>query len=306
MKCPKCGNEMIWLNDFDAEDFPGISSTYYCFECDEDIEITTRLETEKSLPLNKINNTDCLTGLKDLPENSIDMILTSPPYDNLRDYKGYSFDFENIAKELFRVLKPGGVAVWVVNDATVKGSETGTSFKQALYFKEIGFNLHDTMIYAKNNPMPNVNQKRYTQSFEYMFILSKGNVNTFNPIMEPCTYAGEYTFGSPSTWDTEGNLNKTKKRKINDYKKKSNIFYYTVGSVTSKNVKHPAVFPEKLAEDHILSWSNPGDIILDPFMGSGTTAKMALLNGRFYIGFELSEEYCDIAIERLRDIEVAV
>lgn len=257
------------------------------------------------MKLDVIYNKDCLEGLRELKSDCIDLTITSPPYDNLRDYKGYSFDFENIAKELFRVLKPGGVVVWVVNDATVKGSETGTSFKQALYFKEIGFNLHDTMIYAKNNPMPNVNQKRYTQSFEYMFILSKGNVNTFNPIMEPCTYAGEYTFGSPSTWDTEGNLNKTKKRKINDYKKKSNIFYYTVGSVTSKNVKHPAVFPEKLAEDQILSWSNPGDIVLDPFMGSGTTALECIKNNRHYIGYEISEEYCEIIEDRILDYELS-
>lgn len=247
---------------------------------------------------------DCVELMRELPDNSIDLTVTSPPYDNLRKYNGFVWDFESIAKELFRVTKEGGVVVWIVSDSTVKGSETGTSFRQALYFKDIGFNLNDTMIYAKNNPMPNVNQKRYTQSFEYMFVLSKGSVKTFNPIMEPCTYAGSYTFGNPSTWRDTGELIKTKKRKINDFKKKSNIFYYTVGSVTSKNIKHPAVFPEQLASDHIITWSNEGDVVLDPFLGSGTTAKMALLNNRHYIGFDISKEYCDIAKERIEAVTV--
>jgi len=300
MKCKKCGSELIWLSDSDLDgDKSGVTSFFTCLECDEDIEINSVLVDGNPVYINTIYNEDCLKGMTLLPDNCIDMILTSPPYDDLRTYNGYSFDFESIARELYRVLKPGGVMVWIVGDATVKGSETGTSFKQALFFKEIGFNLHDTMIYGKSNPMPNVNQKRYTQSFEYMFVLSKGSVKTFNPIMEPCTYAGSYTFGKPSTWNESGELIKTDKRKINDFKKKSNIFYYTVGSITSKNIKHPAVFPEKLAEDHILSWSNPGDIILDPFSGSGTTAKTALLHNRYYIGYEISKEYCDIAEERL-------
>jgi site-specific DNA-methyltransferase (adenine-specific) len=258
------------------------------------------------MDLDVIYNMDCLEGLKQLPDSCIDLTVTSPPYDNLRTYNGFTFDFENIAKELYRVTKPGGVVVWVVGDATVKGSETGTSFKQALYFKEIGFNLHDTMIYGKNNPMPNINHKRYAQAFEYMFILSKGAVKTFNPIMEPCTYAGTYTFGNPSTWNESGELIKKNKRKINDFKKKSNIFYYTVGSTASKNIKHPAVFPEKLAEDNILSWSNPNDIILDPFVGSGTTALMCIKNNRRYIGYEISKEYCDIINERISDYKQEV
>ena len=131
------------------------------------------------MELNKIYNEDCIEGMKKLESEIIDLTITSPPYDNLRKYNGYSFDFENIAKELYRTTKKGGVAAWVVNDSTVKGSETGTSFKQALFFKEIGFNLHDTMIFAKNNPVP-LTHNRYEQQFEYMFILSKGKPKTFN------------------------------------------------------------------------------------------------------------------------------
>ncbi len=255
------------------------------------------------MELNKIYNMDCVAGMLLLPNNSVDLTVTSPPYDNLRIYNGFEWDFEATARELFRVTKTGGVVVWIVADATIKGSETGTSFKQALFFKECGFDLHDTMIFAKNNPMPSVQAKRYSQGFEYMFIFSKGRPKTFNPIMERSKYGGQYTFGKPSKWNVDGELTSKGKRKISEFKKKTNIFYYTVGSLASNNTKHPAVFPEQLAQDHILSWSNEGDVVLDPFMGSGTTAKMALLNNRKYIGFEISKEYCDIAEQRIAEME---
>ena len=253
----------------------------------------------------KLYNGDCLEVMDKLIKEGIqvDLTVTSPPYDDLRDYEKslvWNFDvFKQVAQRLYDITKDGGVVVWVVGDKTIKGSESGTSFKQALYFKEIGFNLHDTMIYAKNNPMPNSKSKRYTQSFEYMFVLSKGNIKTFNPIMEKSKYGGEYTFGNPSVWNKNGELLKKEKRKINDYKKKSNIFYYTVGSTSSKNVKHPAIFPEKLAQDNILSWSNEGDIVLDCFMGSCTTGKMALLNNRKFIGIEKVEDYFEISKQRI-------
>ena len=253
------------------------------------------------MEVNKIYNENCLDTMARMPDGFIDLTVTSPPYDNLRTYNGYSFDFEAVAKELYRVTKQGGVVVWVVGDATIKGSETGTSFRQALFFKEIGFNLHDTMIFAKNNPMPNAQQKRYSQGFEYMFVFSKGIPKTFNPIMEQCKYAGQYTFGNPSKWNVEGVLTTKGKRKISELKKKTNIFYYTVGSLVSSKEKHPAIFPESLANDHIISWSNEGDLVYDPFMGSGTTAKMAILNKRNWIGSEISKEYCEIAEKRINE-----
>lgn len=253
------------------------------------------------MELNKIYNIDCLDGLKELPDQCIDLTVTSPPYDNLRKYKGYSFDFENIAKELYRVTKQGGVVVWVVGDATIKGSETGTSFKQALYFKDCGFNLHDTMIYEKINPIPQ-NHNRYEQCFEYMFILSKGKPKTFNPIKEPTKNAGKtFNWGDRKTVMDENQCRRdrtTENITVKDSKIKKNIFSYSIGG---GKTGHPAVFPEKLAEDHIISWSNEGDIVLDPFMGSGTTAKMALKNNRNFIGFEITKEYCDIAEERIKD-----
>lgn len=251
---------------------------------------------------------DCLCGLKLLDNNSIDLTVTSPPYDNLRIYKGYSFDFEEIAKELYRVTKDGGVIVWIVNDATIKGSETGTSFRQALYFKEIGFNLHDTMIYKKNNPTPQ-KSNRYQPCFEYMFVLSKGKPKTFNPILEEKKYIENRKNKMYNKSKNGKQINHEYQSKDN-MKVRNNIWEYNVGLYHSSNdkfvFKHPAIFPEQLANDHIISWSNEDDIVLDPFMESGTVAKMAILNSRKYIGFEISEEYCDIANKRLEQINETI
>lgn len=257
-----------------------------------------------------ILNMDCVEAMKLMPDECIDLTVTSPPYDNLRTYEGFTWDFEATARELYRITKKGGVVVWVVGDATIKGSETGTSFKQALYFKEIGFNLHDTMIYHKNSlPM---NHNRYEQDFEYMFVFSKGKPNAFNPIRIPCKYPEKETARQNSyfseTEETNRKARSGKKRKpVGKDKIKGNIWYFSTGKnhSTQDNIafKHPAIFPETLANDHIISWSNENDIVFDPFMGSGTTAKMAMLNNRKFIGCELGENYCEIIRERLENIE---
>lgn len=256
--------------------------------------------------LDKIYNKDNFQGLKRLPEGVIDLTVTSPPYDNLRNYNGFSWDFEGIARELYRITKPGGIVVWVVGDSVVKGSETGTSFKQALFFMSCGFRLHDTMIYQKSSlPM---NHNRYEQDFEYMFVFSKGRPKTFNPIRVPCKYpenpgSRQNSYYSKTEEPNRKARSLKKRNPVGKDKIKGNIWYYPTGKNHSTKdsiaFNHPAIFPESLAEDHILSWSNPGDIVLDPFMGSGTTAKMAAINGRHYIGFEISKEYCDIARQRL-------
>jgi len=264
------------------------------------------------IELNRIYNEDCLEGMKRIPDGFVDLTVTSPPYDNLRTYNGnieqWSFEkFQAIAKELYRVTKQGGVVVWIVGDATINGSETGTSFKQALYFKEIGFNLHDTMIYQKDAcPFPETN--RYYPAFEYMFVFSKGKPKTANLIMDK----PNKSFGGKITGtgrNPDGTLkqhtavkNKTN-RVVKEFGVRTNVWLYSVGKwkVTKDDCayKHPAIFPEQLAQDHILSWSNEGDVVLDPFMGSGTTAKMALLNNRNFIGFELNQEYCKMAEKRI-------
>ncbi len=249
---------------------------------------------------NKIIQGDCLEVLKTFEDGCIDLTVTSPPYDNLRTYNGYTFDFEGIAKELYRVTKQGGVVVWVVGDATIKGSETGTSFKQALYFKEIGFNLHDTMIYKKVNPIP-LTHNRYEQGFEYMFVFSKGKPKTFNPMMVECKTKGkEYNIIRPKGIDGSSKRNRDEVVITKNTKYRDNIFEYSIGHKKQETGCHSAPFPEKLAEDHILSWSNEGDTILDPMCGSGTTLKMAKKNNRNYIGIEISKEYIKIAEARLQ------
>jgi DNA modification methylase len=241
---------------------------------------------------------DCLDVLKTLESGSIDLTVTSPPYDNLRTYNGYTFDFEGIAKELYRVTKDGGVVVWVVGDATIKGSETGTSFRQALFFKECGFNLHDTMIYQKAQTCFG-SKNCYLQAFEYMFVFSKGLPNSINLLRDrPNKRIGKESMASKGL-SADGKRSGRVVKDLLAIGKRKNIWEYGVGG---GKTGHPAVFPDALANDHILSWSNPGDTVLDPFCGSGTTGKMALLNGRKFIGIEISEEYCEIARARIANI----
>ncbi len=242
--------------------------------------------------------------LKNISNESIDITVTSPPYDSLRNYNNeliWNFElFQEIAKELYRITKQGGVVIWVVADKTDKGSEIGTSFRQALFFKELGFNLHDTMIYRKENYVP-LTHNRYEQEWEYMFCFSKGKPKTFNPIKIPCKYAGQEHWGNASYYKTDGDaLTGVGKKKVNDTKIKGNIFTYRVGSTTgSGKYKHPAMFPLDLAKDQIISWSNEGDIVLDPFMGSGTTGVACKILNRNFIGIEKEQKYFEIAKERI-------
>lgn len=258
--------------------------------------------------LNRVICGDCLERMRELPGECIDLTVTSPPYNNLRDYKGYVFDFEGIAKQLFRITKQGGVVVWVVGDATINGSETGTSFRQALYFKEIGFNLHDTMIYEKRG-FVYPGQNRYNQCFEFMFVFCKNNIIVFNPIIDRMNYQKEQKahWGKATYRQKNGKMKDAKKNYIVPYfSMRSNIWDYATGngSITKDEIahKHPAIFPDKLARDHIISWSNPGDIILDPMCGSGTTCKMAKELDRQFIGIEISPDYCAIAEKRINAV----
>lgn len=240
---------------------------------------------------------DCLEVMKTFNDKCIDLTVTSPPYDNLRTYNGYTFNFEEIAKELYRITKDGGLVVWVIGDQTINGNETGSSFNQALYFKEIGFNLHDTMIWKKPNIFPHdPKTNRYKQQFEYMFIFSKGKPKTFNTIEDIINESsGKIVKASGGRRINGETRNEKKIIKINNYRMRDNI--WKISRRTQKG--HPAPFPEQLANDHIISWSNEGDIVFDPMAGSGTTLKMAKLNNRNFIGCEVSSEYCDIIKERV-------
>jgi site-specific DNA-methyltransferase (adenine-specific) len=228
--------------------------------------------------------------MAELPPDTIDLVITSPPYDNLRTYNGYSFDYEKVIKELYRILKPGGVIVWVVGDATINGSETGSSFKQALYAIETGFKLHDTMLFKKNSSTfpAKATGNRYTQIYEFMFVFSKGKPKTANLI---CDKANK--------WAGHKDFSNKLKNPVPQFSPRTNVWEY----VTSFNkTKHPAVFPLELAKDHVTSWSNVGDLVYDPFLGSGTTAIAAIELGRNWIGSEISHEYANEAKERIERI----
>jgi len=251
--------------------------------------------------INKVICGDCLEVMREMPDECVDLTITSPPYDNLRDYDSYTFNFKRIAEQLFRVTKVGGVVVWIIGDATIDGSETGTSFKQALYFKDIGFSLYDTMIYHKIS-IPK-NHARYEQEFEYMFILARGKIKTFNPIMIKNKQAGRK---DPKSTFRHGGTSTGKMHTPQSVKKErieGNVWFYEVGFMLSSKdniaFNHPAIFPDKLALDHVISWSDEDNVILDPFLGSGTTAKACKLLHRKFIGIEINPEYCKIAEERL-------
>ena len=265
------------------------------------------------IEINKLYNQDCLATMQQIDDNSVDMVLTSPPYDDLRtynkhlsgnrtEYNGYSFPFEQIAQELFRIVKKGGVVVWVVGDATNKGSETGTSFRQALYFKECGFDLYDTMIYQKTGtPFPQ--KDRYNQIFEYMFIFSKGKPNTFNPIMKKNVTAGAVRHSRKFRNADCEMVDWFNGKPINEYGVDNNVWIMRNGMYKStKDIvafEHPAIFPEELAVRHVVSWTKENDLIYDPFMGSGTSAKAAIQLKRNWIGSEIDKGYCDVCEKRL-------
>jgi site-specific DNA-methyltransferase (adenine-specific) len=265
---------------------------------------------------NKIYNESCLETMSKMNNESIDLVLTSPPYDDLRTYNkfvtgnktefnGYSFPFEDIAKELYRITKPGGVVVWVVGDATNKGSETGTSFRQALFFKECGFDLYDTMIYQKTGtPFPQ--KDRYNQIFEYMFVFSKGKPKTFNPVMKKNVTAGAVR-NSRKFRNAEGEMIPGFNGKpVNEWGVENNIWIIRNGMYkSSKDIvafEHPAIFPEELALKHIISWTSENDLVYDPFMGSGTTAKCSIQLNRNWIGSEIDSDYYELIKKRMLNV----
>jgi site-specific DNA-methyltransferase (adenine-specific) len=249
------------------------------------------------MEVNKNYHENCLHTMGRMPSEFIDLTVTSPPYDKLRDYKGFKFPFKHIARHLYRVIKQGGVLVWVVADQTLNGSETGTSFRQALFFMECGFRLHDTMIYRKENFIP-LTHNRYEQEFEYMFCFSKGRPKTFNPILEKSSTAGSvYNYSKKGSNIKEGGYRRRNELvTTSENKLHTNIFCYPTGA---SGTNHPAPFPEDLAKDQIFTWSNEGELVYDPFSGSGTTLKEAHLQNRLWLGSEISENYCQGSKKRL-------
>ncbi len=258
-------------------------------------EMPTPYYSQDGITIYHGDNCDVLAAM---PRESVDLVVTSPPYDNLRSYGGHSWDFYGVAWLLSRVIKPAGVIVWVVADATSDGSESGTSMEQALHFKKLGLNLHDTMIWnQQESSMPDAS--RYWDSWEYMFVFSKGKPGAINQLRDkPNKNAG---VSNGTGIKSIGGGDRLRTRWNGEYAKlgvRYNVWdCYTVRGAQKSD--HPAPYPESIARDHILSWSNPGDVVLDPFAGSGTTLKMAKEMGRLAIGIEINESYCEIAAKRL-------
>lgn len=255
------------------------------------------------MELNKVYNENCLDTMRRMPDELVDLTVTSPPYDSVRVYKGFSFPFKHIARHLYRVTKFGGVVVWVVGDGTtVSGSRTGTSAKQMLFFMEVGFNLHQRLFYEKSGPPPD--KTRYEETVEEMFVFSKGKPKTINLICDKKNrWAGTKPFGNRSTREKDGTLTVKPDVSISEFGKRTSVWRYSTGSRFSTKdeiaFQHPAIFPEQLAADHIHSWSNEGDLVYDPFGGSGTTGKMAQVMGRNWILSEISSVYTEIANKRI-------
>ncbi len=259
------------------------------------------------IEFNKVHNMSCVDGMRSMEDCSVEMVCTSPPYDDLRTYNDSSkWDFEvfkSVAVEIVRVLKDGGVVMWNVGDATVNGGETGSSFRQALYFMDLGLRLHDTMIYEKTGIAFASGPKslRYSQCFEYCFILSKGKPSTVNIIMDkPNVWAGAQSWGKKRARKKDGELavGDEKTKAVREFGARNNIWRIKnsggFGQSNKKAYEHPATMPEELSRDHILSWTKEGDVVLDPFMGSGTTARMSILTGRQYVGFEIDPTYYEL------------
>ena len=246
-----------------------------------------------------IHTADCVGYMRRMEEGVVDLVVTSPPYDDLRDYKGFDFDCESVAKGLARVVKEGGVVVWVVGDR-INGGRTLTSFEHAFTFRDAGFTVYDAMIFKKRNT-PFMRKRAYTNCYDFMFVFTKGNPATFNPLRSPSVRSGLAPL--PYLKGTDG-VNRKVERALSEHKVRTNIWSYAVGrNGTTADMyafKHPAMFPENLARDHILSWSNPGELVFDPMCGAGTTCKMAKVTGRRWLGVDVSREYTTIARKRVR------
>ena len=250
------------------------------------------------MDLNQVYEADCAEFMDGMEPDTVDLTVTSPPYDDLREYHGFKFDSSATIGGLYRVTKPGGICVWIVGDK-VNGGHSLTSFRHGLLFAELGWVMHDVMIYQKQNT-PFTRPMAYTKSFEYMFVASKGKPKTFNPLTQTSKWAGyraQRTARMP-----DGSLKQLGPSKVNPVKVRTNVWPYSTGmgnTTTDKYAyEHPAMFPEKLAEDHVRSWSNPGDLVFDPMCGAGTTLKMAKLCGRRWVGCDISAEYVEIARRR--------
>jgi site-specific DNA-methyltransferase (adenine-specific) len=256
------------------------------------------------LSLNRIYCTDCVEGMKQIPGSSIDLVVTSPPYDSIRNYNGFTFDLHATGQGIHRVLRDGGIAAMVLQDQTSNFGKSLTSFRTVLdWCDNIGFKLFECVIYRKYGPEGAWWRNRFRVDHEYMPIFLKGNrPNYFDkePLKIPSKHGGKVMTGSGSR-RTDGKTNHAVTRMINPTKCRGTVWdYLMAGDKDPIKRKHPAPFPDQIPKDFIGCFCPPGGIVLDPFMGCGSTAMAALALGRRFIGFEISPEYCSLAEERMK------
>lgn len=257
--------------------------------------------------LNEIYCIDCVEGMKKIPDNSVDIVVTSPPYDGIRDYNGFNFDLHETGRGLIRILKEGGIVAMVIQDQTKNFGKTLTSFKTIIdWCDNIGFKLFECVIYRKHGSEGAWWTNRFRVDHEYMPIFLKGEKpQYFNKenLKVPSIHGGKVMTGSGSR-RTDGKTNARVTRPINTMKCRGTIWNYLMaGDKDPIKRQHPAPFPDQIPLDFIECFCPPGGVVLDPFMGSGSTAVAAKKLNRKYIGFDTSEEYIKIAHARLRNTE---
>ncbi len=271
----------------------------------EQLIIPKNIKRSEKLPLNKIICGDCVEVLKSIPDNSIDLVVTSPPYDGIRKYNGFSFNLHSTGKELFRVLKDGGIIAMVIQDQTKNFGKSLTSFKTIIdWCENVGFKLFETIIYKKHGAEGAWWTKRFRVDHEYIPIFLKGERPAYfnkEPLKIPSKHGGKTMTGC-ATRLTNGKTLKSKRVFINPMKCRGTLWDYTTcGDGTRLKHQHPATFPDKIPVDFIRCFCPKNGIVLDPFIGSGTTALAAIQLNRNYIGIDISKEYCELAKKRIRE-----
>ena len=268
---------------------------------------TTPLQTIGPYKLGNVYCVDCVEGMKAIPDGSVDLVVTSPPYDRTRDYNGFSFDLHATGEQIFRILRDGGVAAVVIQDQTKNFGKSLTSFRTVVdWCDNIGFKLFECVIYRKHGTEGAWWTQRFRVDHEYMPIFVKGHRPKYfnkDPLKIPSKHGGKTMTGSGNR-QTNGRTTQTIRRAINLTKCRGTVWEYLMaGDKNPVKRKHPAPFPDKIPLDFIQCFCQPDGIVLDPFMGSGSTAVSAKKLGRHFLGFDISSEYCKIAETRLNNTD---
>jgi site-specific DNA-methyltransferase (adenine-specific) len=256
--------------------------------------------------LNKVYQQDCIVGMRKIPDGAIDLVVTSPPYDNLRDYNGYSVDLNETGKNIYRILKDGGVAVMVIQDQTKNFGKSLTSFRTIVdWCDNVGFKLFECVIYRKNGTEGAWWKNRFRVDHEYMPIFLKGEKPQYfnkDSLKVKSKHGGKIMTGFANR-KTNGETGKSITKAINEMKCRGTVWdYLMAGDKDPVKRKHPAPFPDKIPFDFINCFCPPNGIVLDPFVGSGSTVVGAKKLNRSFIGFDISEEYCNLTRKRLDSV----